>query len=70
MTCSVVSTAVDGDSGTPRELIPPPEPPKVRGLLNKEEIVMAKGTDYLAGTHVVVTTPAALMEVYTGEGRK
>ena len=39
-------------------------------MLNKEEIVMSKGTDYLAATHLVVATPSALMEVYTGEGRK
>ena len=45
-------------------------PTQVRGLLNKEEIVMAKGTQYLVGTHVVVATPAALMEVYTGDDRK
>jgi hypothetical protein len=43
---------------------------KVRGLLNKEEIVMAKGTPYLSATHLVVATPRALMEVYTGEERK
>ena len=49
---------------------PSPPPIQVRGLLNKEETVMAKGTEYLKGVHVVVATPEALMEVYTGEDRK
>ena len=43
---------------------------QVRGLLNKEEIFMAKTTDYLAATHVVVATPDALVQVYTGDDRK
>ncbi|GAX72763.1 hypothetical protein CEUSTIGMA_g219.t1 [Chlamydomonas eustigma] len=42
---------------------------QVRGLLNKEEIVMSKGTPYLSATHLLVATPEALMEVYTGEDR-
>jgi hypothetical protein len=41
----------------------------VRGLLNKEEIAMAKGTDYLKGVHVVVATAPALMDVYSGQDR-
>ncbi len=37
--------------------------PQVRGILNKEEVVMAKSSlSYLAGVHLVVATPAALME--------
>lgn len=43
---------------------------KVRGLLNKEEVAMARGTDYLRGVHVVVATPAAVMELYAGEERQ
>jgi superfamily II DNA/RNA helicase len=43
---------------------------KVRGLLNKEEVAMARGTDYLKGVHVVVATPAAVMELYAGEDKQ
>jgi len=43
---------------------------KVRGLLNKEEVVMAKETPYLNGVHVVVATPQSLVDVYLGEDRK
>ena len=54
----------------PMIMHPSPPPIQVRGLLNKEETVMAKGTEYLKGVHVVVATPEALMEVYSGEDRK
>lgn len=43
---------------------------QVRGVLNKEEVVMAKETQYLSRTHLVVATPSALVEVYSGEDRK
>eukprot|EP00798_Chlamydomonas_sp_ICE-L_P003454 gene3454-13512_t len=42
----------------------------VRGLLNKEEVVRATTTSYIDGVHVLVATPAALLEVYTGENGK
>eukprot|EP00955_Chlamydomonas_euryale_P008169 86494-Chlamydomonas_euryale.AAC.2 len=38
----------------------------VRGLLNKEEVVMAQQTPYLHAAHIVVATPASLVE---GAGR-
>lgn len=37
----------------------------MRGLLTKEEVIMAKAAEYLKGCHVVVGTPAAIMEVVT-----
>ncbi|KAF5836126.1 P-loop containing nucleoside triphosphate hydrolase protein [Dunaliella salina] len=40
---------------------------KVRGVLNKEEVAMAKGTDYLRGVHVVVATPTALLDCVGGK---
>ncbi|KXZ43486.1 hypothetical protein GPECTOR_89g506 [Gonium pectorale] len=40
---------------------------KVRGVLNKEEVVMAKGSlTYLNQVHLVVATPAAAMEAARG----
>lgn len=40
---------------------------QVRGVLNKEEVAMAKGTDYLKGVHVVVATPTALLDCIGGK---
>lgn len=37
---------------------------KVKGLLTKEEVVMAKATTYLRGVAVVIATPAAALETY------
>jgi hypothetical protein len=34
---------------------------QVKGLLDKEEVVLAKNTEYLRGVHVVVATPASLV---------
>jgi len=40
---------------------------QVRGVLNKEEVAMAKGTDYLRGVHVIVATPTALLDCIGGK---
>ncbi|KAL6765180.1 P-loop containing nucleoside triphosphate hydrolase protein [Haematococcus lacustris] len=54
-----------GQPGDPANLFTytGPQAIKVRGLLNKEEVAMACGTDYLKAVHVVVATPAALQEL-------
>ncbi|KAG1655011.1 hypothetical protein FOA52_008831, partial [Chlamydomonas sp. UWO 241] len=39
----------------------------VRGILNKQEVVMAQEAPYLRGAHVVVATPAALIAVLSNE---
>ena len=35
----------------------------MKGILNKEEVILAKQTTYLRHTHVVVATPDAMAEV-------
>lgn len=43
-------------------------PPQVRGVLNKEEVIMSKAkSSYLAKVHVLVGTPGALAEVAAGD---